>query len=1656
MKNIHGIVNVPAHLRPMPAAPITDQPVRSSVIQFAPRIDHQCDIQIAPQIFVPDIAAGGSNMVSSNETCIIIEDEDTDYITIDNGKRVSIANTVSAARAKKARIEMVRSRGLREISTSANRKIVWYYAKNMDKVQNYNIFLNALKSDLTNVLETHVKKNAIKFNLKLEATYNRPNVENSSENRAFKTSAVELFRKSDILALVEESFTKLLTEEEAYTSRGSGFTLESIDGLLLGVYKYTPMSGSSYISLPDSIDRKKGTINPQNNDQQCFKWSILAKHVTEQTKCRIGENYRKHEGKYIFDGISFPTPLSDIKIFEKNNPFVSINIFGIEKRIQPPKKFPTYKIFPLRVVEDEKRDHFDLLLMTENDNTHYIYISNFSRLIRSQKTRHTGSFIFCKRCFTSFDHRPRKYQLSGQAALEHHRLICGPHKPILPKMPAEGAVLEFNAWQNAQRHPIVIYADFEALLVKTEEEKGGNTTIIQKHKPMSYGFLVKASEDVSNNLLIEHGIPSGPVIYRGDESNTDVARHFVESIVEVAHKIENLMKTNIPITMTEVEEKTHQECTECNLCKRILAGGDKARDHNHLTGKFRQTLCSRCNLELQQPKFVPVFFHNLSNYDSHFIITELGYDTKTINVIPNSEEKFISFSKYISSTFTVRFIDTFRSMASSLSSLAENLITPGLENFRETAKHFTAGDMPLVTRKGVYPYEYTDSWERLEDITLPSKRSFYSTLTETGIRESEFDHAKEVWSHFNCRTLGDYSDLYLKIDVLLLADVFENFRNECMKAYNLDPAHYFTAPGLSFDAMLKYTGQKLQLLDDYDMLLMFENGIRGGLVQASKRYAKANNMKTPGYDDTKEKSWIIYQDCNNLYGWAMSQYMPYGGFNWVEPTLNGLYDLDNTSPIGVRTGDVNEKNLLINETNDSENYSLISDKICDPCDPANALPKYQLEKKERIMKAPFCPILEVYPRSKFGNTLRSFNKSWYLSFDWLEYSPKLDRAFCFPCRMFVTSSGLNAGYTDLAFTQVGFKNWNNATSKFKMHQNTKNHSHNVKAHSDFLNGKSINIVLDDCKTLLISQKEKQRQNNRSIMRRLIDVTLCLAKSGKPFRGHHENMSSVSKGLFLDFIDVLKKYDNVLENHLEKGALNAKYLSNRIQNDLLTCINNVMKRTIQSKIKNRTVSIMADETSDVGHHEQMSVIIRYFDEEKCQPIEYFIGLQRLLSVTSEAIFNSLSIQISNLNIEWKSVIAVCFDGASAMSGKFNGVQAKVKELNPNISYVHCYGHCLNLVLVDCLGSKNRVIFDFFGCVQLIYSFIEGSPSRHAVLERIVQETNIKLKTLKSLSTTRWACRSESVSAIENNYNSLLQCLKEISETTTQPDVRVQANGIIYQMKSYNFIFALYVMKPLLAQIQIVSAKLQTSNLNLLSAVTIVQALKKSLISLRSDEDEYSRLYNKVLDVCNAYQIEIPNVKHRRVSNKIDNNHTQHFSLDKKSEMKTTVYYVVLDDLFNGLENRFSQETLNLINSISCMMQHKIESLDIDILTKKFDLHRDEFEGELRLIRAIPDFEGGTSNNTIHKWLEKLSTLGNFINVQKTLKLFTTIPVTTCSCERAFSKLSLVKTKLRSQMKQNRLDSLMMIFVEQELASQINPDDIIDEFKSMYPATRRLEL
>ena len=188
----------------------------------------------------------------------------------------------------------------------------------------------------------------------------------------------------------------------------------------------------------------------------------------------------------------------------------------------------------------------------------------------------------------------------------------------------------------------------------------------------------------------------------------------------------------------------------------------------------------------------------------------------------------------------------------------------------------------LLLCKGVYPYDYMDKPERMEETRLPNKEEFYSILNGTHISDEDYEHAQKVWKAFGMKTMRDYHDLYLESDVLLLADVFENFREVCMKNYELDPAWYYTSPGLSCDAMLKNTRVKLDLLTDYEMLMMLEKGVRGGVSMISNRYAKANNKYMKDFDETKESSHIQYLDANNLYGWAMSEKMPYKDFEWSE------------------------------------------------------------------------------------------------------------------------------------------------------------------------------------------------------------------------------------------------------------------------------------------------------------------------------------------------------------------------------------------------------------------------------------------------------------------------------------------------------------------------------------------------------------------------------------------------------------------------------------------------------------------------------------------------------------------------------------------------------------------------------------------------------
>ena len=188
----------------------------------------------------------------------------------------------------------------------------------------------------------------------------------------------------------------------------------------------------------------------------------------------------------------------------------------------------------------------------------------------------------------------------------------------------------------------------------------------------------------------------------------------------------------------------------------------------------------------------------------------------------------------------------------------------------------------LLLRKGVYPYEYMDSWEKFNEKSLPSKEDFYSNLNMEDIDDIDYRHGNNVFKGFKLENLRDYHDLYVQGDTLLLGNVFNNFRDMRIKEYELDPAHFLSLPGLAWQACLKKTNIELELLTDYDMLLMVEEGIRGGICHSKHRYAKANDRYMKNYNNNEKSSYIQYLDANNLYGWAMSKKLPVNGFKWID------------------------------------------------------------------------------------------------------------------------------------------------------------------------------------------------------------------------------------------------------------------------------------------------------------------------------------------------------------------------------------------------------------------------------------------------------------------------------------------------------------------------------------------------------------------------------------------------------------------------------------------------------------------------------------------------------------------------------------------------------------------------------------------------------
>ena len=524
--------------------------------------------------------------------------------------------------------------------------------------------------------------------------------------------------------------------------------------------------------------------------------------------------------------------INQIAQIERQNE-ININLFGYDSERK--------SVYPIRVSREHYHDHLELLYIEGEvyinrregnvikvipvQKQHYVYIKDFNRLMFSF-TKHKERKHFCMHCLQCFysnislaKHKKDCIAINGDQAIELPKTYID--KNGQERTPS----VYFHNHQKQLPVPFVIYADFESITEKISgcqpSDRKSYTEKYQRHTACSFGYKVVCHYDKKYSKDV--------VIYSGQ----DCIGEFMKSMFEEVENCQKIMRENFnkPLQMTNRDEEAFGKATHCHICERKYKPADGenilVRDHCHITGKYRGSAHKNCNLKLQisaEKIKIPVIFHNLKGYDSHFIIQQLGElisDSQkqqpiSIDVIPCNAEKYMAF--YINNHLS--FIDSFQFMSSSLEKLAGNLSEEG---FIYTKEYFTdERQFQLMKEKGVYPYDYMDSFSKFNDIQLPRRENFYSLLTDEDISDDDYSHTQDVWKTFQLKNMGEYHDLYLRSDILLLADVFQNFRKTCLTYYGLDPPHYLSSPGLAWDAMLKMTKINLDLITDIDMQLFIE------------------------------------------------------------------------------------------------------------------------------------------------------------------------------------------------------------------------------------------------------------------------------------------------------------------------------------------------------------------------------------------------------------------------------------------------------------------------------------------------------------------------------------------------------------------------------------------------------------------------------------------------------------------------------------------------------------------------------------------------------------------------------------------------------------------------------------------------------------------
>ncbi len=467
-----------------------------------------------------------------------------------------------------------------------------------------------------------------------------------------------------------------------------------------------------------------------------------------------------------------------------------------------------------------------------------------------------------------------------------------------------------------------------------------------------------------------------------------------------------------------------------------------------------------------------------------------------------------------------------------------------------------------------------------------------------------------------------------------------------------------------------------------------------------------------------------------------------------------------------------------------------------------------------------------------------------VSREWLLYSPSTGQVFCFSCKLF---SSKRHAFTD------GFSDWKHP-ERISEHERSPGHMSCMLA----LFHRSKNTQAMD--SALVKQIAGKKEYGKQVLKRVVAVIKFLAERGLAFRGEDELLGSPHNGNYLGILELISQFDPFLSEHIktrgQKGRGSVSYLSSSICEEFIDVMGEKTKQVIANELKDaKYISVIVDSTPDLSHTDQLTFIFRFVNE-KGNVMERFIGFQPISGHTGESLCDCVIKMVNDLGLDILNCRGQSYDNASNMSGRYNGLQAHLKLRNPLIHYIPCAAHSLNLVGVNSLHSSPEVI-QYFSLLQSLYSFCSASTRRWGT---VFAKTNL---TLKHLSDTRWSSRADSAKSLWKNYGSIREALNSIAEDESEKkETRNEASGLRAMMDKLETAFMAQFWNTILERFHATSVCLQKSDMDLLTAVRLLESLREFVSAQRELFEHFERSALSVPGVCQSYKHEVNRIKKRK--------------------------------------------------------------------------------------------------------------------------------------------------------------------------------------------------